>query len=243
MHPTVRNRLPSLSPVELYLGGLVVAAELFAVGVYLGPAGGEVRTVRYALYPFLWINVGLWVVYRTDPRAASRRTRWVAGAVAAAYFLVLANLTGLIAVETAPLSLQAAGLVPHLPVAHAGGELSGLQVTMGTPGWGPRVAYVGEGFHAYFVPFRVIGYLSLSYLVYAAVLEAAGAALPGLVGLASCVGCSFPLAAGPVAGLTGGAVAVGAAAAGLEVDLSTAAFLAAVALLYWRPGFGGATTR
>jgi hypothetical protein len=41
-----------------------------------------------------------------------------------------------------------------------------------------------------------------------------------------------------VAGVAGGSSALTAAVYALSIDLSTVVFVIAVALLYWRPGFG-----
>lgn len=219
------------------MAGLILAAELLAIGAYFGLTGAGIRDVRYAIYPFIWINVGLWAVHRRPAPSAGRPAQLIAGGLAAGYFLVLANLTGLIAVHVpAPaLSLQTAGVVPQLPVAHGGAIPTGWEVRMSPPGWGPRIAYVGEGWHAYFIPYRVLGYLALAYLVYGAVLETVGAALPAIIGVASCIGCTVPLAAPALLGVGG---LVGLTTSGLSVDLSTVAFLTAVALLAWRPRVG-----
>lgn len=209
-----------------WLVGLV-AVELVAVAGYLALTPTVVTAPRYVVYPLLWMAAAVWAVARTDPPAASRRARDGARVVAGGYFLVLAVLSGLLAVSLSP-----AG------ATHAHSHVHGLQVTMSTPGWGPRVAYVTHLFHVYVVPFRVVGYLGLAYLVYAAVLDASRAAVPGVLGIATCIGCTFPLVASLAADLGGAALA--GAAATYSLDISTAAFLLALGLLYWRPvpGFG-----
>ncbi|QLG28236.1 hypothetical protein HUG10_12040 [Halorarum halophilum] len=201
----------------------VVALELLSVVAYFGLTSARITDLRYVLYPFVWITVGIWAVAAVDVRSDAPTSHRVAAAVvAAAYFLVLAWLAGLIAVY----------LGGH---AHAHSHIHGLQIGMAAPGWGPRVAYVTHAFHVYFVPYRVIGFLALAYLVYATVVDATGAALSGALGLASCVGCTFPIFASLAAGVVGPSVA--ATVTDLSVDLSTAVFLAAVALLVVRPGF------
>jgi hypothetical protein len=203
--------------------GLVLAVELWLLGLYFGLTPAEPTSIRYALYPFVWINVGLWVVVKATPPSADRRHRVGAAALALAYFLVLAALSGLV------------GL--HFEDHHHGHVFSGLYTTMGAPGWGPAVAYVGGTVHLSFVPYLVIGYLALAYLVYVAVLDATRAALSGVLGLASCVGCTLPVVGSLVAGVAGGSSAVTAAAYSLSIDISTGVFVLAAALLYWRPGF------
>ena len=210
-------------PVEDLLAlGVVVVLELALVGAYLVVTDRTVTGLRYVVYPFVWINVGLFAVARTEAPSGPARRRLVAVVVAAAYFLVLAYAAGLLRVSP-------------------GGSVgpTGLQVVLASPGWGPTVSYVATGFHLVVVPFRVVGYLALAYLGYVAVLDASGAAVSGLLGFLSCVSCTFPVVSAAVASVFGGASALSAAAAGLSVDTGTAAFVLAVGLLYYRPGFVG----
>ena len=215
---------PSISAREAQWIGAVVALEFWLLGLFFWVSPTEPTSVRYALYPFVWINVGLWVIVKATPPAAASRHRVVAVLVALAYFLVLAALSGLIGLQLDD---------DH----HHGHVVSGLYTTMGAPGWGPAVAYVGETVHLSFVPYLVIGYLALAYLVYVAVLDATRAALSGVLGLASCVGCTLPVVGSLVAGVAGGSSAVTAAVYSLSIDISTVVFVLAAALLYWRPGF------
>jgi hypothetical protein len=129
----------------------------------------------------------------------------------------------------------AAGLVGLELGAHSHAHVHGFQFTMTAPGWGPRVAYAGSLVTATFVPFRVIGYLALSYLVYATLLDAVGRALSGVLGFASCLSCSLPVAGSLAAGVVGTAGGVGVAA--YSIDISTAVYVAAVGLLILRPRF------
>lgn len=245
---TLRDRLALRGP-EYRLLGLVIAVELFVTAGYFLLSPADLISVRYALYPFLWINAGLWAVLRIDPRAAPSAHRWLAGAVAAAYFLLLAGVTGLVGVSISlPLLTAGGGVgfggVVELPPLHASAASVGWQVRMASPGWGPRIAYIGHDFYVYFIPYRVIGYLSLAYLVYIAALDAGRTALGGVVGVASCVGCSFPLVTALVGLVSGGGSAglMGTVTA-FSLDLSTVAFLAAVVLLSYRPAGSSAGAR
>ncbi|WP_254537712.1 DUF7546 family protein [Halomarina litorea] len=202
----------------------VVAAELLLLAGYFGVTGARPTTLRYALYPFVWMNVGVWAAIHVSAPTAVRPHRWAAAALAAAYFLALAYLSGLVGFEFTAAS------------GHAHGHVVGFQFTPSAPGWGPRIAYAGEAFHLAFVPYRVVGYLSLSYLLYAALLDARASPLPGVLGVAACIGCAFPAVTPLLGGVVGGSAALTGTAAGYSVDLSTAAFLAGIALLYWRPG-------
>jgi hypothetical protein len=228
-HP-VRTRLARVPPdVRIMLA--VVAVEAFVLVGYFGATPARAIQLRYALYPFVWMNVGLWGVLRTRRVAAARRRRLLAAGVAAGYFVGLAYLSGLIALY-----------LGHAGHGHSHASVQGLQVTLSAPGWGPRVGYAAESFHVYFVPYRVVGYLTLSYLLYARLAAVDTTALSGILGVATCVGCSFPA----FAALFGGIAGVGSVV-GISPDLSTAAFVLAAALLSWpwtrsrrdRPSGGG----
>lgn len=193
----------------------LVAVELLSLWVYLAASGAEVTQVRYLLYPFVWINAGLWTVIHTSPAAGSRRHRRLGTAVAVGYLL---------AVMAVPGNLGPGHLDGHL-------HLDSLRVALAAPGWGPVVAYAGP-VRLYLVPFEVVGYLSLSYLVYANALRLTRGTLSGALGLATCVGCTVPVVA-PLVGLLGGpATGLATTAYAYSYDLGTALFLLTVGLLY-----------
>jgi hypothetical protein len=200
---------------------VVTLLEVLLLGLYVAVAPAELTTPRYALYPFVWINAGLLAVYHVDVPAAPRARRAAAAAIAALYLLVLLYLAGLV-------GLDLAGNPP---------ELVGIHVGMGSPGW-ERVRLIAPTFHLTLIPYRVIGYVCLAFLVYATVLRAAGAALSGAVGLFSCVSCSFPIFASLASGVFGGSAALTGTLLAYSVDLSTVVFLLALGLLYWQPGVG-----
>lgn len=222
-HPTANRTTETGSLTGRQWIGLVVAAELLLLVAYFGLTPAEPTSIRYALYPFVWINIGLYAVLKASSPTVEGRYRLAGAIIAGGYFLVLAVVSGLIVI---PLG--------QYDGTHA---VSGVHVTMGAPGWGPAVAYVGPGFQLTFVPYLVIGYLSLAYLVYLTVAEATGAAISGVLGLVSCVGCTFPVVASLVAGFAGGTSGLTTAVYSLSVDISTAIFVLAIALLYWQPEF------
>lgn len=224
---SVSTRITTSNAAGIAFWLWVVVAELLLVVVYFAFGPVEPTTLRYAFYPFVWINVGCWSVLRTTPTPPDRRSRWLAAGIAVAYFLVLSTTAGLIGLSA-----------PSGP-----GQDAGFRVVMASPGWGPVVAYYSSWAYLVAVPYLVIGYGSLAYLVYAAVLEAAEAAVSGLLGLASCAGCTFPIIASLVAGLAGGSSALTAAAYAFSIDVSTAVFVLAVGLLCRRPGFDGHDSR
>jgi hypothetical protein len=112
-----------------------------------------------------------------------------------------------------------------------------VRVVSGTvpPGWGPAVTYAGSGLTLTLVPFRVVGYLALAYLVYATVLDAARSAVTGALGLLSCVSCSWPVLASLASGVAGSGSGIAAAVTTGSYGLSTLVFVVTVTLLVWRP--------
>ncbi len=195
--------------------------QLVLIGLYFAVTTARPTSLRYVLYPVVWTTVGVWAVVRTASPSATVRARSVGAGVAVAYLLVLGWIGGLVDLATAP-----------------PGQ-AGLDVIAASPGWGPAVVYTGSVFQFVLIPYLVVGYLALTYLVYVAVAEVTGAALSGVVGLASCVSCSFPVLASLIAGVAGGSSGLTTALYAFSIDLSTAAFLLAIGLLYWRPSFGG----
>jgi len=202
----------------LVLGALVLA-EFLAVVWYFVLTDATPGDLRYLAYPFVWINVGLVAAWRTRLAPASDRTRTVAAVLAAGYLGLLGYFGGLVAPGT----------------LFAGGSAFGPSLHFVAPGWGPALFYRGELLHVSILPFKLVGYLALAYLVYATVLDAAGAAVTGVLGLLSCVSCSWPILASIATGFFGASGAATTAALSASYDLSTVVFVATVALLYWRP--------
>ena len=219
---TVADRLGGTLPSRRRLAAYALLVNLQGVGVvlYYALTAATLGEPRYVIYGLLWVNVGLLAVHAADPPAeAAFRERRRALAVAAAYFGVLAVVGGLVGT----------GL---------GADATGLRVAWLTPGWGPALVYGGHAVALVLMPAYVVGYLALSYLLYVTVLDAAGSAVGGLLGLVSCVSCTWPVLATVASTVFGGAGLLAASAAEMPYDLSTAVFLLTVALLYWRPGFG-----
>lgn len=208
-----------VSRETLAWGALVVNTELLALlayGVFGPTALRDPLAVRYWLYPFVWINVGVWAILRTSPRPAPTRQRRLAGLLAFGYFGVLA---------------YAGGVVGH---GHAD---TGVRVVTWAipPGWGPAILYNGFGLSLSLLPYQLVGYVALAYLVYATVLDAAGSAVTGVLGLLSCVSCTWPVLASLVSGVVGGGTALAGAVYAQSYGLSTVVFVVTVLLLYYRP--------
>lgn len=204
---------------------VVALAELALLAGYLGLTGASARSVRYLLYPFVWIDLAVWAVFFVDADATpGTRARNAALAVAGAYLLVLALAGGVLDV-----SLFGDG---HSHVHSAGFDVAVF--TSLPPGWGPTVVLESPAATLTLVPYTTVGYLGLAYLTYVAVVDAAATALSGALGLLSCASCSWPVFASLLAAALGGK-AVASTLYAYSLDLSTLAFVVAVVLLAWRP--------
>ncbi len=202
---------------------LVVAAEVAVATAYIDLAGLTITQPRYVVYPFVWINVGVWAVLRTQTPRVDRRQWGIATAVAVGYLLVLLWAGGVLLV----------GLLEPLP----GGAAA--SVYWDIPGRGPIVVYGTPHLRLSLIPFKLVGYLTLAYLVYARLLDATRVALSGALGLFSCVGCAFSI----LLPLLGATTLFGSTLTGFAWDLSTLVFVFTVALLYWADAVGAAVSR
>ncbi|WP_338740704.1 DUF7546 family protein [Haloplanus salilacus] len=215
------RRLPDMAAVRWWC--LVVAAELAVVTAYIDLTGTIVTQPRYVVYPFVWINVGVWAMLRTGTPSVDRRQWAFATAMAGGYLLLLFVAGG---------TLQFG----------IGGPLNGgavASIHWNIPGLGPIVVYGTPRVRLSVIPFKVVGYVAMTYLVYARLLDATRAVLSGVLGLFSCVGCAFSL----LLPLLGATTLFGSTLTGLAWDLSTLVFVLTVALLYWADEVGAAVSR
>ncbi|MFB6105008.1 MAG: hypothetical protein ABEJ57_08035 [Halobacteriaceae archaeon] len=193
--------------VALFLG-LVYAVMAYFWLTDATPTG----EVRYLLYPVVWITVGAWAIAATDPSPGNRRHMGIAGAVATLYFLAVLWVPGNIGLADA--------------------SVVTWRVEMYSPGWGPLVAVVSPWVRLFLVPFEVVGYAALAYLVYANLLTLARGTIGGALGLVTCVGCTVPVLA-PLVGVLGGpATSLTTTAYAYSYDLGTLFFVATVGVLY-----------
>jgi hypothetical protein len=208
-----RRWSPKRRTMGVWIAVLAIEAYLLVAYFALTPAtpsGG----LRYLLYPFVWINAGLWVLRAVSPDPRARTHRVIGLAVAGAYLFVLLYLPGTIGFGAA-------------------GRPIDLRVAMYAPGWGPLVAFSSPWLRLYLVPFQVIGYASLAYLVYANVLVLTRSVLSGVLGLVTCIGCTAPALAA-LLGLIGGPTAsLTTTAYAWSYDIGTAIFLFTIGLLTW----------
>lgn len=204
------------------IGGALLAIEAGVVASYLAFADVTVSDPVTVLFPLVWINVGLWAIWRVDPPAADRRRRLSVGLLAATYFVLLSFVGGVVVLTA---------FSPAPPPS------SGLRIVYATfpPGIAPAALYAGSAVSLTLFPYQLVGYFALAYLVYATALEAAGTALSGLLGVFSCLSCAWPVVGTVAAGLFGSGSAVYAVASSQSYALSTLVFVSAVLLLLWRP--------
>lgn len=219
-------RIPRPRRSTVVWGLVLVNVEALFVLTYLAITGRS-YDLAFLLFPFVWIDVGLWALVRTDPPAASLRRRRIGAALAIGYFLALGFLGNMLALGPA--------FGSQTPAAGFDFVMYGIQ----PPGWTPYLLYNGEFLHVSLIPPYVIGFAALTYLVYAAVLDAASLASVGLVGLVSCVSCTMPLVAAVFTGAIGASSgALLSAAAPIAYEGGMVLYVVTVALLYWRPGIG-----
>lgn len=198
----------------LLYGALLVNGELALVLLYFALSSSVPTDPVFLAYPFVWINVAVWGVSRVDVPDAPRRQRWLAYGVAVGYFLLLGGVGGLY-------MFHGAGL--------------GARVSWLSPGWGPTLVYSGSSLTVSLFPFKVAGFAALAYLVAVTVLDAARTGVAGLLGLFSCVSCTWPVAATVATGVFGSASALATVSQNQPYALSTAVFVSSVLLLVWRP--------
>jgi len=208
-----RRLLPGRT--EALWWALLLNIEVLLVAVYVLVANVTITAPRFLVYPFIWINLGIWAVAAVTPTPRNDRITRIGIAIGVGYFGLLAVAGGLIAFDPIGPGFRIAWELP--------------------PGWGPAILYQGALVRLAIVPYKLIGYLALAYLVYATVLDAAGAAWTGVVGLFSCVSCAWPVLGTVITGLFGSSSAVAAVATNQPYGVSTVVFVSAVALLVWRP--------
>lgn len=212
-----RQTLELSDPLRTAVLALGVQSALALSYLVLTDAGLTAPTMLAV--PFVWVTVAIVAVRHVERPAASRTVQLVAGLAGAGYALGLAWLTGM--------------------ASSAMGTATGLDIVLLAPGWGPVLRFSGTTFSLVLVPYRVVGFIALGYLVSLAVRDVLNSGLSagvgGVVALGSCASCALPVVAA-VGGLLGGA-GLGAvpAVGGGTYLIGTAAFVLAVAVLVRRP--------
>lgn len=216
-------RIPRPQRSTIVWGLVLVNVEALFVLTYLAITGRS-PDLAFLLFPFVWINVGLWALVRTEPPVASSRRKYVAAVLAICYFVALGFLSNMFA--------PGAAFGSNTPALGFDFVMYGPQ----PPGWTPHILYNGELIHVSLMPPYVVGFAALTYLVYSTLLDAASLATVGLVGLFSCISCTMPLVAAVVTGAVGASSgALLTAVAPVAYEGGMVLFVVTVALLYWRP--------
>lgn len=203
--------------------GLVLNVEVILVLLYWVASPTTITHPLILVYPFVWINLSLWAVSSVQRPDVPRRRQLVVGALTGLYFLVL---------------VVAGGLVGPGHAFHGHSHGTGavrLALTSMPPGWSPALLYGGDLVRFSLFPYKLVGYLALSYLVFVTLLDVSGSALSGALGFASCVSCTWPILGTAVTALFGGGSILATVATNQPYGLSTFVFATSVGLLVWRP--------
>jgi hypothetical protein len=200
---------------------LLFATQLIIGIAYAVVVDAPIPNFRYYLIPFVWITIGILAVWYTTPSNRNTQHTIIGAIVAVSYFFLILYLSGMIGPTRAAIEATAGsssiGVEWHRPL-----------------GWGPILTYSGNRFAVTLIPYQVIGYLALSYLIYAAILDISKSATAGVIGLAPCPGCAAPLLAPLLAGAAGTSSAF-VFLISYTYEIATILFVGAVGLLYWQP--------
>lgn len=193
----------------------VFLLEIYAVIAYFQLTGATpTAELRYLLYPLVWMTVAVWAILAVDLKSESQLRTVLASAIGIVYFLGLLWVPG------------------NLGFGVPGSEFA-LRTEMYSPGWGPLVVVSAPWLSLFLVPFEVIGYAGLSYLVIGNVLQLSRGTFSGALGLVTCVGCTVPVLV-PLVGLLGGpATSLTTTAYAYSYDIGTLLFVSTMALLYF----------
>ncbi|AGN02961.1 hypothetical protein L593_15135 [Salinarchaeum sp. Harcht-Bsk1] len=223
---TLDARVPRPRKSTIVWGVVLVNVEALFVLTYLAITQRS-YDLAFLLFPFVWINVGLWALVRTEPPSASTSRRRVAAGLSVLYFLALGFMGNMLALGPA--------FGSDTPATGFDFVMYGIQ----PPGWTPYLLFNSEFLHVSLIPPYVIGFAALTYLVYATVLDAASLAGVGIVGLFSCISCTMPLVAAVVTGAIGASSgALLSAVAPIAYEGGMVLYVVTVALLYYRPVMG-----
>ena len=198
------------SPIRAAVATAVVAtvALLTAIATYLRLTDAVITTGRSLSYPVVWIVTSLTAAVWIGLTVRGRPRRWRGIAIGGGYTLVIGWLTGLLGATT--------GGFP-------------LRVHAAPPGWGPIILYDSGLLRLSIIPFKLIAYLALGYVIYALVAAHRGSIRAAAVGVFSCVSCTGPLLVAIIGAVGGTQATTAVATAGY--DIATVALVATFGLL------------
>lgn len=186
------------SPVGLAAGsaGLALVVLLAATAAYINVAEPILTDARVLGYPAVWITTSIaaavWIGRTVRARPYRRRGLLVAGG----YTLALWWLAGVIG---APVGTGT------------------TEIIAAVPGWGPIVIHDGVWVRLAIVPFKLVAYLALGYVVYVFVAASGGSGRAAILGFGTCVSCTAPLLLAVVGLIGGGQAATMAASVGYDI--------------------------
>jgi hypothetical protein len=216
---TYRTHLWTLAAVNALVALQVLVAVLYGVAF-----GITLRGLHIFLLPFVWTTVSAVTLWYTEPVSRGWKPTAFAGAVAVGYLTLFLWLSGTIGFTPSQLE----------PIT---GPL-GFGIDAGRSlGWGPIIYYSGEWVGARIIPYQVIGYLSLSYMVYLAVLDVTRSAGAGTLGLVLCPGCAAAAFVPAFGGIAGVSAALSVFLQ-FSYEIATVMFVVAMGWLYYQPSFG-----
>jgi hypothetical protein len=198
------------SPAGAAVSTAIVATVVLvtAIATYLRLTDAVITAGRSLIYPVIWIVTSLTAAVWIGLTVRGRPRRWRGIALGGGYTLMIAWLTGLLGATT--------GGFP-------------LRVHAAPPGWGPIILYDSGLLRLSIVPFKLIAYLALGYVIYALVAAHRGSIRAAALGIVSCVSCTGPLLVAVVGAIGGAQATTAVATAGY--DLATAALVATFGLL------------
>jgi len=167
----VRTRLREAPPlgVAVVSGAIVLLVQVTAIFAYLDIQQPTLTSFGPMVYPVVWITAGIVAAVWVGRTVDSRRQRGLGVAVGGVYTVTLLWLSGILS---------------------AGSGTGTLMVQSTLPGWGPIVHYHGSLAHLSIVPFELIAYLTLGYIVYVLVADSGGSVRAAVLGFGSCVSCT-----------------------------------------------------
>lgn len=214
MHEDTRGWLPPGYRRIAVVLGVLIAIEVLAITLWFSLAEWSVLRPASVAHPLVWVNIAAFALLVTDRPTASRRDRLLAGGLALGYLAVLGWVAG--------------------ALKHGMGTYQFAIIWL-PPGWGPAVQISSPLVRATLFPYQVVGYVTLAYLLYVGILDAVQPVAGALLGFASCVGCTLPLAASALPLLLGGSAPLSVEGLGRPAAIGTLVFALAVAILLWRP--------
>ena len=206
----------------LFLFSSIIFLELIFSLIYVLYSGAIITDPLILLYPFIWINSSIFVLLRIKPTKVKLSKRIPAFLFGFMYFLLLAYLSSILDFG-------------HIFHGHTASDHAfGLRIAFSSmpPGWAPSFFYSGLLVSFYILFFEFFGYLSLSYLFYRSMLNFNRFTFSGMIGLFSCIRCTWPLIGAYLSSISGSTLPL-FLSAHQSYGFSTLIFTTVILLLFW----------